>query len=79
MPEIGIYPSQEINAFATGPSGKTLIAFSTNLIKNLNMEEIEGVIAHELSHIICGDIRRILLVQGLFDVIHIFFSLLVFS
>lgn len=67
MPEVGIYPSNEINAFATGPTQDTLIAFSSNLVDTMSIEEIRGVIGHELSHLIHYDLGRILLVQGIFD------------
>ena len=70
MPEVGIYASNEINAFATGSVGNTLIAFSTNLVNHMNIEEIRGVVGHELSHLIHYDLRRILLVQGIFDVLY---------
>jgi heat shock protein HtpX len=70
MPEVGIYPSNEVNAFATGPAGNTLIAFSSNLIKIMSLKEIRGVVGHELSHLIHYDIGRILLVQGIFDVFY---------
>jgi len=76
MPEVGVYPSQEINAFATGPAGNTLIAFSSNLIETMSIEEIRGVVGHELSHLIHYDIGRILLVQGIFDVFYWMFSFL---
>jgi heat shock protein HtpX len=79
MPEVGIYPSQEVNAFATGPAGNTLIAFSSNLIEIMTIEEIRGVVGHELSHLIHYDIARILLVQGIFDILHIIFSFLIAS
>ncbi len=70
MPEVGVYPSGEVNAFATGPAGNTLIAFSSNLVNTMSSAEIKGVVGHELSHIIHNDIRRILLVQGTFDVFY---------
>ena len=70
MPEVGVYASNEINAFATGPAGNTLIAFSTNLVNHMNIKEIRGVVGHELSHLIHYDLRRILLVQGIFDVLY---------
>jgi heat shock protein HtpX len=76
MPEVGVYSSQEINAFATGPAGNTLIAFSTNLINIMNLQEIRGVVGHELSHVIHYDIARILLVQGAFDVFYYLFLVL---
>jgi len=70
MPEVGIYPSQEVNAFATGPAGNTLIAFSSGLVNVMSLEEIRGVVGHELSHLIHYDIARILLVQGIFDLFY---------
>ena len=79
MPEVGIYPSQEVNAFATGPAGNTLIAFSSGLVNVMSLEEIRGVVGHELSHLIHYDIGRILLVQGIFDVFHLVFSFLIAS
>lgn len=79
MPEVGVYPSQEINAFATGPAGNTLIAFSSNLINTMNLQEIRGVVGHELSHLIHYDIARILLMQGIFDIIHLILSVLIAS
>ncbi|CAJ0847103.1 681_t:CDS:2, partial [Entrophospora sp. SA101] len=79
MPEIGIYPSREINAFATGRPGDSLIAISTGLIKNFTDEEIKGVLAHEVSHLIHKDLRFILLVQGICDLVTIILSSLVFA
>ena len=67
MPEVGIYNSNEVNAFATGSANNTLIAFSSNLINTMSIEEINGVIGHELSHLIHYDLRSILLAQGIFD------------
>ncbi|RHZ37138.1 M48 family metalloprotease [endosymbiont GvMRE of Glomus versiforme] len=78
MPEVGIYPSREINAFATGRPGDSLIAISTGLIKNFTDEEIKGVLAHEISHLIHKDLRFILLVQGICDLVVIVLSSLVF-
>src|SRR5215213_2300312 len=57
MPEVGIYPSREINAFATGRPNDSLIAISTGLIKKFNNEEIKGVLAHEVSHLIHRDLK----------------------
>lgn len=78
MPEVGIYPSREINAFATGRPGDSLIAISTGLIKNFTDEEIKGVLAHETSHLIHKDLRFILLVQGFCDLVVIALSSLAF-
>ncbi len=55
LPEIGIYPSQEVNALSTGRPRDTLIAFSSGLINKLNKDELKGVIAHEISHLINQD------------------------
>lgn len=66
--QIGIYHSNEINAFATGPSNsKSLIAYSTGLLDHMNEDEIEGVIAHEIGHIISGDMMTMTLLQGLMN------------
>jgi heat shock protein HtpX len=78
MSEVGIYPSREINAFATGRPGDSLIAISTGLIKNFTDEEIKGVLAHEISHLIHKDLRFILLVQGFCDLVVIVLSSLAF-
>ena len=83
MPEVGIYPSNEVNAFATGPAHDTLIAFSSNLVNIMSIEEIRGVVGHELSHLIHYDLGRILLVQGTFDFFYwlfiIFLSWIIFQ
>ena len=78
MPEVGVYPSREINAFATGPANNTMIAFSSNLVNTMNMKEIKGVVGHELSHLIHYDLRRILLLQGVFDFLYWMFSFMLF-
>ncbi|CAJ0747818.1 268_t:CDS:2, partial [Entrophospora sp. SA101] len=79
MPEVGIYPSREINAFATGRPRDSLIAISTGLIKNFTDEEIKGVLAHEISHLMHKDLRFILLVQGFCDLVVIALSTLAFA
>jgi heat shock protein HtpX len=51
VPEVGIFVSDEVNAFATGPSkSRALVAVSTGLLQQMNKEELEGVIAHEVAH-----------------------------
>jgi heat shock protein HtpX len=65
MPEVGYYESGEVNAFATGPSKrKSLVAVSSGLLRNMRHEEVEGVLAHELSHIQNGDMVTMTLLQG---------------
>ena len=59
MPEVGIYESPELNAFATGPSAsRSLVAVSTGLLDRMSREEIEGVLGHEITHISNGDMVR---------------------
>ena len=65
MPEVGIYPSDEVNAFATGPSkNRSLVAVSRGLLRGMRHEEIEGVLGHEVSHIANGDMVTMTLLQG---------------
>ena len=66
MPEVGIYNSPEVNAFATGPSKKnSLVAVSTGLLNHMNDTETEGVLAHEVAHIANGDMVTMTLIQGI--------------
>lgn len=75
LPEIGIYESPEINAFATGPSkSRALVAFSTGILNSMNKDELEGVIAHEISHIQNGDMVTMTLLQGVMNTFVLFFS-----
>lgn len=75
LPEVGIYQSEELNAFATGPSrSNSLIAVSTGLIMNMNTEELEGVLGHEISHIANGDMVTLTLIQGVLNAFVLFFS-----
>jgi heat shock protein HtpX len=70
LPEVGIYSSPEANAFATGPTrDEALLALSTGLLSSMSRNEIEGVLAHEISHIENGDMLRMTLVQGVIDVL----------
>jgi len=66
MPEVGVYHSNEPNAFATGSSPKkSIIAFSTGLLNSMNHEQIQSVAAHEISHIKNGDMLTLTLLTGL--------------
>lgn len=68
MPEVGIYESDEVNAFATGPSrSRSLVAVSTKLLDQIDGEALEGVIAHEVSHIANGDMVTMTLLQGVIN------------
>jgi heat shock protein HtpX len=75
MPEVGVYHSPEVNAFATGPSKKrSLVAVSTGLFEQMNRTEVEGVLAHEISHIANGDMVTMTLIQGVVNAFVIYLS-----
>ncbi len=75
MPEVGVYDSPEVNAFATGPSrNRALVAVSTGLLRRMNREELEGVLGHEISHVANGDMVTMTLVQGVINVFVMFFA-----
>ncbi len=68
MPEVGVYPSPEVNAFATGPSkSNSLVAVSTGLLETMDKTSVEGVLAHEVSHIANGDMVTMTLLQGVMN------------
>ena len=75
MPEVGVYDSPEVNAFATGPSKKrSLVAVSSGLLRSMQRDEVAGVLAHEVSHIGNGDMVTMTLIQGVVNAFSIFFS-----
>lgn len=75
MPEVGIYESPEINAFATGATkASSLVAVSTGLLENMSRDEVEGVIGHEISHIANGDMVTMVLIQGVVNSFAMFLS-----
>ncbi|MBP1949759.1 protease HtpX [Virgibacillus litoralis] len=75
MPEVGIYQSGEVNAFATGPTKKrSLVAVSAGLLNNLDDKAVEGVIAHEVAHVSNGDMVTMTLLQGIVNTFVVFFS-----
>lgn len=68
MPEVGIFESPEVNAFATGPSKKnSLVAVSTGLLHQMDEDAVDGVIGHEVAHIANGDMVTMTLLQGLMN------------
>ncbi len=78
LPEVGIYHSPELNAFATGPSkSNALVAVSSGLLSNMNPDEIDGVIGHEMTHIANGDMVTMTLLQGVVNAFTLFFSRIV--
>lgn len=75
MPEVGIYHSPELNAFATGPGKNySLVAVSSGLLSNLSRDEVEAVVSHEISHIANGDMVTMTLVQGVINSFAMFLS-----
>jgi heat shock protein HtpX len=75
MPEVGYYDSPEVNAFATGPSKKkSLVAVSAGLLRNMQRDEVEGVLAHELAHIQNGDMVTMTLIQGVVNAFVLYLS-----
>ncbi|MGI2070871.1 protease HtpX [Shewanella baltica] len=73
MPEVAIYQSPDMNAFATGPSkDNSLVAVSTGLLYGMSQDEIEGVLAHEVSHVANGDMVTLTLIQGVVNTFVIF-------
>ncbi|MGZ3807614.1 MAG: protease HtpX [Bacteriovorax sp.] len=75
MPEVGIYQDSVLNAFATGPSrNNSLVAVSSGLLSSMDEREVEGVLAHEVSHIANGDMVTMALIQGVVNTFVMFFS-----
>jgi heat shock protein HtpX len=75
MPEVGVYDSPEVNAFATGPSKRrSLVAVSSGLLRNMRRDEVEGVLGHEIAHIGNGDMVTMTLLQGVINAFVMFFA-----
>jgi heat shock protein HtpX len=75
MPEVGIYQSPDINAFATGPTrSRSLVAVSSGLLDRLGDAEVEGVLGHEVTHIANGDMVTMTLLQGVVNAFAMFLS-----
>jgi heat shock protein HtpX len=75
MPEVGIFDSPEPNAFATGMRrNSALVAVSAGLLQNMNNDEVEAVLAHEITHVSNGDMVTMGLIQGVINTFVIFLS-----
>lgn len=75
MPEVGIYDSPEVNAFATGPTqSRALVAVSSGLLQRMRNEEVEGVLGHEVAHIANGDMVTMTLLQGVVNAFVMFLA-----
>ena len=74
-PEIGIFPMEQPNAFATGMfRNKALVAVSVGLLKQMNQDQVEAVLGHEISHVANGDMITLALIQGVINTFVIFLS-----
>lgn len=75
MPEVAIYDSPELNAFATGATkNSSLVAVSTGLLHGMTRDEVEAVLAHEMAHIGNGDMVTLTLIQGVVNTFVVFFA-----
>ncbi len=75
MPEVGIFPSYQSNAFATGwNKNAALVAVSSGLLERMNQDELRAVLAHEIGHVANGDMVTMALVQGVVNAFVMFFA-----
>lgn len=80
MPDVAIYDSPDVNAFATGMSrNKALVAVSTGLLNSMSREEAEAVLAHEVTHVANGDMVTLTLIQGVLNTFVMFFARIIAS
>ena len=78
MPEVAIYDAPDMNAFATGARrNAALVAVSTGLLRGMKKDEVEAVLAHEISHVANGDMVTLTLIQGVVNTFVIFLSRIV--
>ncbi len=74
-PEIGIFPSQQPNAFATGwNKNDALVAVSEGLLRSMKPNEVRAVLAHEVAHVANGDMVTLTMIQGVVNTFVLFFS-----
>lgn len=75
MPEVGIFPAEQPNAFATGWNrNQALVAVSTGLLRNMGPSEVRAVLAHEIGHVANGDMVTLALVQGVVNTFVMFLA-----
>jgi len=75
MPEVGIFPAPESNAFATGwNKNKALVAVSEGLLQRFSRDEVRAVMAHEIGHVANGDMITLSLIQGVVNTFVMFFA-----
>lgn len=75
LPEVGVYHSPEVNAFATGPTrSRALVAVSSGLLERMDRRQVEGVLGHEIAHVANGDMVTMTLLQGVVNAFVMFFA-----
>jgi heat shock protein HtpX len=75
MPEVGVFDTPDMNAFATGPrKNNALVAVSSGLLRGMSRREAEAVLGHEISHVANGDMVTLTLIQGVVNTFVIFLS-----
>jgi heat shock protein HtpX len=75
MPEVGIFPSYQSNAFATGwNKNAALVAVSSGLLDRMSRDEVKAVLGHEIGHVANGDMVTLSLIQGVVNTFVMFFS-----
>jgi len=80
MPEVGIFPTQQSNAFATGwNKNNALVAVSAGLLHRFDKEEVRAVLAHEIGHVANGDMITLTLIQGVLNTFVMFFARIIGS
>jgi heat shock protein HtpX len=80
MPEVGVFQSQQANAFATGWNrNNALVAVSTGLLNKMNREEVKAVLGHEMGHVANGDMITLALIQGVVNAFVMFFARIIGS
>jgi heat shock protein HtpX len=78
MPEVGIFPAQQANAFATGANrNKALVAVSSGMLQRFDKDEIEAVLGHEVGHVANGDMITLALIQGVVNTFVMFLARIV--
>ena len=78
MPEVGVFPAPEPNAFATGANrNKSLVAVSEGLLRTMRRDEVRAVLGHEIGHVANGDMITLSLLQGILNTFVLFFSRIV--
>jgi len=75
MPEVAVYPAEDLNAFATGMRrNKALVAVSSGMLRRMDSEKVRAVLAHEIAHVKNGDMVTLALIQGVVNTFVIFFA-----